>query len=811
MPPNTTRFRTFLPVAALAALLGVSSAPAAPPTPARPEPILSQTRYDGDKVVRVTLRDQRDVRTMLALSEDPWTCNWSGQPGERLDFRVPAGAIGALEAAGIPYTVLVPDVQVAIDAESASARAAGAGLLRGVSWFADYKDLSAISAYTDSLIALRPDMVSRFTVRGANAPQNTAGGRTQFGIRVSAPGVVEGTRPALFINSLQHAREWVTGMSSMYLADTLVRTYDTDANIKRLLDGFDVYIIPVMNPDGYEYTWTNNRLWRKNRRQNSGGSFGVDPNRNWGQGWGGPGASTNPSDDTYRGTAAFSEPETANVRDWMGTKPNIVYHVDIHSYSQLVLEPWGDVFTLPPDTTSFAQLGREMVRSMYAVDGRYFYDGPIYRNIYPASGGACDWTTAARGAMGFSFELRDEGANGFLLPAAQIVPSAREVVAAVQTVADWMLANPLILSFPGERTPPSRVVASSATPFQAHLSRGLKQTAGGTPVVTLFQRIGRTGPFTSSTLTNLGTDETGVILGGSLIAGVCGSVVQFAFEATAADGSLVRFPAAGTGAPFEAVANASTTVFADDFEAARGWTVGDTTPGQADTATSGQWTRVDPNGTLSQAEFDHTPLSGVAAFVTGQNTRGSSSSTGTVTGGKTTVVSPVFDLSAAPRAEASFWVWFNNTRGGQVNATDAFAVDATSNASAAAPTWTRALTIGPTDAGLANLGGWRRYSLDVGAFTTLTNQVRLRFVARKANTSAIVEAGLDDFALTSLTCATTACASDFNGDGVRQPQDIFDFLNAFFSQSPSADFDASGTLQPADIFAFLNAYFLGCP
>jgi hypothetical protein len=798
--------RALLAAAAFAVAHSLAlAAPAA--LAAAPQPIgpVLHERFDDHKVVRVTLRDLRDIRTITALSDDPWTCNWSGQPGENLDFRVPPDALPALDAAGIPYRVLIDNVQQRIDDELASAQ--GAELLRGVSWFSDYKNLAAISQYADDLVALRPDIASRFIVKGTGPQLLTVGGRSQWGLRLNSPNTPEGVKPALFLNSLQHAREWVTGVSTMFLADTLVRTYDTDPNIKRILDNFDVYLIPVVNPDGYEFTWTSSRLWRKNRRVNADNTIGVDPNRNWAQGWGGPGSSATPSSDIYRGTAAFSEPETANIRDWTATRPNIVFHVDVHAFSQLILEPWGNVFSLPPDTTAFASLSASMSQAMFAVEGKYFYPGPVYRNIYPASGGANDWTYAGRNILGFSFELRDEGTNGFLLPAAQIIPSAREVVAAVDAAADWLLDNPVSLHFPASR--PTRLQANASTTVLVNMSRGGKALPAS-PTLTLFQRIGRTGPFTSSTLTAAGTDEAGPLLSGSLAAGPCSSVTQFYFQTTAADGSTVRIPLPGPDAPFEALASSTTTIFADDFEISRGWTVGDPTPGQADNATSGQWTRTDPNGTFSQPEFDRTPLTGVSALITGQNTRGSTSSTGTVTAGKTTALSPVFDLSASSRAEVSFWLWFCNTRNDQVTATDSFLVDVTSNASAATPTWTNALTVGPNDPTLANLGGWRRYSIDLGSVTTLTSQVRLRFVAREFNPAAVVEAALDDFALVSFSCAAPTCAADFNADGVRAPQDIFDFLNAYFAGSPRADFNNDGIRSPADIFAYLNAYFAGC-
>src|SRR4029450_12339336 len=114
------------------------------------------------------------------------------------------------------------------------------------------------------------------------------------------------------VNGCQHAREWIAVMTPMYVADALVREYGRDARITAALDRVDFYIVPVTNPDGFEFTYTpppvGDRMWRKNRRNNGNGSFGVDLNRNWSVDWGGPNStSTSPSSETYIGTGPFSE------------------------------------------------------------------------------------------------------------------------------------------------------------------------------------------------------------------------------------------------------------------------------------------------------------------------------------------------------------------------------------------------------------------------------------------------------------------------------------------------------------------------
>src|SRR4029453_7368841 len=121
----------------------------------------------------------------------------------------------------------------------------------------------------------------------------------------------------MFIGT-QHAREWISPMTVMYIADRLLAGYASDPNIKALLDNVEFVLVPVVNADGYVYTWSTDRYWRKNRRDNAGTEGdGGDTNRNWGYKWGlDIGSSADPCSEVYRGTAAFSEPEPLVIANY---------------------------------------------------------------------------------------------------------------------------------------------------------------------------------------------------------------------------------------------------------------------------------------------------------------------------------------------------------------------------------------------------------------------------------------------------------------------------------------------------------------
>lgn len=383
-----------------------------------------RVRYDNYKLVRADLTSQEQLRTMLSISQDHWT--ESAGIGS-VDFSVSPRGMQALDASGIRYEVLIDNVQTLIDAERQ--RLDRHAPLAGGSWFDDFKDYNAVNAYLNQLAALRPELAEIFEVG------DSLEGRTIFGIRITGPGP---NKPVVLLNGCQHAREWVAVMVPMYIADQLIREYDVDPVITDLVDRVEFIIIPIVNPDGYQYSWDVNRLWRKNRRPNGDGSFGVDLNRNWAVGWGGQGSSGNPSSQIYRGVAPFSEPESGAMRDFYMATPNIVANIDFHSYLQLVLQPWGYSPDLPDDHAEMDTLGSEMASIIVSVHGENYVNGRVYSILYPASGISIDWTYGDQGVFSYTIELRPASGNpGFILPPEQIIPNSQEIFPAVLHLAAW--------------------------------------------------------------------------------------------------------------------------------------------------------------------------------------------------------------------------------------------------------------------------------------------------------------------------------------------------------------------------------------
>ena len=217
-------------------------------------------------------------------------------------------------------------------------------------------------------------------------------------------------------------------MVTTCIADRLVRGYDRDPAIRAFVDRTALWVVPVANPDGYQYSWASRRFWRKNRR----GDHGVDLNRNFGVAWGGPGSSSNKRADNYRGEHAFSEPESAALRDLV-KREHIALHVDFHAYGQLLLYPWSHTGSPARDRDRFAATGDRMASAMFAAHATRYTLMPSIE-LYPASGVMSDWAYGEADALSFTIELRPKGGIGFVLPPEQIRPTCDEGFAAVMAL-----------------------------------------------------------------------------------------------------------------------------------------------------------------------------------------------------------------------------------------------------------------------------------------------------------------------------------------------------------------------------------------
>lgn len=739
-------------------------------------------RFDGHKLVNVTIRSAEDLEKMRSISPDPWACVEHLGP---MPYRVPPENLEALRDSGLEFEIVNQNVQDLIDAEQASIAARGPG------GFDAYQNYTQVNASIDALAALRPDLAATFVV--GQSLQN----RAIRGIRITGAGGVAG-KPAVLFNGCQHAREWIAVMVPLYIADRFVRNYDTDAAIRELLDGYVFYIVPIVNPDGYEYTWATNRLWRKNRRANADGSFGVDLNRNWAAGWGlNSGSSPTPSNDTYRGTAAFSEPESTALRDFINATPALVAHIDFHSFSQLILSPIGYVAAVPPEpvASTYLALGERIRNAILGVSGVPYRNIPAYQ-LYLASGTLQDWSYEARNLWAWTIELRPDennGSTGFILPADQIIPTAQENYAAVMTLGRSLLDG-VIVEWPSGQPSKVQAGASASVPLR------VLPVTGSVASVTLQRRVTPGGDFVAVPLTATSATNYSAVLPPRS----CGVTYDYYVEVTTAAGRVVRSPAGAPASFYSALVTNSQTIFADDCEADRGWSLSD----PSDTATTGRWTRMVPQATAAQPGSDHSAV-GTNCYVT-DGRAGTAVGDFDVDGGATTLITPSINLGSASDPTISYWRWYSNNSGSAPNA-DTFVVGLSMNGGA----WVTVETVGPTGSEVG--GGWIQHSLRVRDLSPTLGNVRLRFVASDVGSGSIIEAAIDDLLVADSGCAAAYCSGDVNGDRNRDLTDLSTMLAAFGTCdgtagfSWDADLDASGCVDLSDLSRELATFGQACP
>ncbi|GAA29142.2 carboxypeptidase O [Clonorchis sinensis] len=245
----------------------------------------------------------------------------------------------------------------------------------------------------------------------------------------------DSSKPIIWIDAGIHAREWIAPAATLYFVDRLL-TRGGQAFLK----DFQFFIVPLVNPDGYHYTHQADRLWRKNRSPTAGEHcVGVDLNRNFPLKWGyGDGTSPRACDDIYRGDGPASELESqALINKLTELKDQIVLYLNLHSFGQFILTPYGFArYRYPGNYNNMINLG-ELVQKEIQKRYNYVYRvGSASDLLYEASGGAEDFVAGVLNVpYAYTIELCDEGRYGFLLPPAYIRTVGRQLWTAVKVFA----------------------------------------------------------------------------------------------------------------------------------------------------------------------------------------------------------------------------------------------------------------------------------------------------------------------------------------------------------------------------------------
>ncbi len=214
-----------------------------------------------------------------------------------------------------------------------------------------YYEVAEIEAAIDAEVALHPTLARKVDLSALPGGVLTHQGRPIYALVVSDNVATEEDEPAIVLAAQHHARELNSPVMVIGAMQRILAGYATDPQLQALVNGCELWFVPMVNPDGVNHVWNVSSLWRKNRR-NNGTTYGVDLNRNYPFLWGLCGASTSPSSDTYRGPSAGSEPETVVMRNLIARlRPEI--YLDFHSYGQEVLTTYAPCATVHPTMAAF--------------------------------------------------------------------------------------------------------------------------------------------------------------------------------------------------------------------------------------------------------------------------------------------------------------------------------------------------------------------------------------------------------------------------------------------------------------------------
>lgn len=384
--------------------------------------------HKGTKLVEITPHGKQHdvVRKMLNVFDFAKT---PGREGDSGHIFARAHEWQALEKqlieAEIDHKILIDDLSVEIEKERADTLAKGNTRL---TWDS-YSTYAQIMDYCDEL-----DLESGVTV--TTFPSSTFEGRDMKRVTLDRTNISNPN--TLFIDGGIHAREWVAPATVTYIMEQMIRY--PSPQVTEWLKSVRVNFMPSINPDGYQYTWDSDRLWRKTRSNYDGNlCYGVDPNRNFELSWCGEGTSNSPCSDVYCGPAPYSEVETALVRDEIlaaKTGPYNAYFT-FHSYGQYILYPYGYTNGVyPPNQNELISIGDLYRQVVASVHGMNYQMGNSADLLYPAAGASDDYAMNKTYDLSYTIELRNT--NTFQLPASQIIPTGEENYAAMEAMLEYI-------------------------------------------------------------------------------------------------------------------------------------------------------------------------------------------------------------------------------------------------------------------------------------------------------------------------------------------------------------------------------------
>ncbi|MBI3189739.1 MAG: zinc carboxypeptidase, partial [Ignavibacteriales bacterium] len=345
----------------------------------------------------------------------------SGTIGGWMEFVADLYALEQLSSKNIPFNIVIDDLEKhyaqQLHKGTFNALGFGFGSMGG------YYTYNEVKQQLDSMKILYPNFI---TVRESIGTSNE--GRALWAVKISDnPNQTEMSEPEVLYTALHHAREPEGMMTVLYYMWWLLENYNTNSTAAYLVNHRQLWFIPVVNPDGYVYNQTTNPGggggWRKNRRNNGNGTFGVDPNRNYGPEYmwnsSNNGSSTNPGSDTYRGTAPFSEPENLAIKNFM-EHHTIKTALNYHTFGKYLIFPLGFLAQESSDSVVFREFAFDMT-----AENRYLTGTDLQTVHYGTRGNSDDYMYRDY-SKPITFAMTPEVGTSFWPSTSLILPFAKE-------------------------------------------------------------------------------------------------------------------------------------------------------------------------------------------------------------------------------------------------------------------------------------------------------------------------------------------------------------------------------------------------
>ncbi|XP_002062147.3 carboxypeptidase B [Drosophila willistoni] len=374
--------------------------------------LLAREDYKDYKVYQVQPQNDEQMQILLNLANKQWELlpTWRNESGIKalVSSQGSGELVKLLAEHHIEHQLLIDDLSPFVRAQRAeNLRSKSRYQLPYIDVLGGFYTHEEINTYLDSL----PE---RYPKRAQIRHMGWSYERRALKVLTISNGDGRRNKPVILIDGTVHAREWISPSMALYIIQQLL---DNDAENMELLEDYDWVIMPVVNADGYEYTHTDSRYWRKTRKPNDNiECIGTDLNRNFAHEWGHEaGSSSDSCNETYRGARPFDQPESQVLRDLLlSYSGRLSWYLSLHSYGNYFLLPWGYTRDFPDnyyDMLDVATTGAMAI--VHATNGIYTA-GSTYHVLYATSGDSADYAKAvANATVAMTMELPAGGFSGF--------------------------------------------------------------------------------------------------------------------------------------------------------------------------------------------------------------------------------------------------------------------------------------------------------------------------------------------------------------------------------------------------------------